>query len=72
VANDNEERLVPLTKAEIDRRCAASATRCLELLVAPDERIFFEQAWERWRLVELAMHEGLAMSRPRSNRRWLR
>jgi len=55
VANDN--RPVPLTKAQVDAECAARATRCLELLVAPDERMFWEQAWDRWGWVQLAMNE---------------
>jgi hypothetical protein len=55
VANDN--RPIPLTKAEEDWQIAAKATRCLELLVAPDNEMVWEQAWERWRLVELAMNE---------------
>jgi hypothetical protein len=55
--NDNQGQPVPLTKAQVDAECAARATRCLEMLVAPDERMFFEQAWQRWRLVELATNE---------------
>jgi hypothetical protein len=55
--NDNQERPVPLTKAEEDRQCAARATRCLELLAAPDDEMAWQQAWERWRLVELATNE---------------
>ena len=58
VANDN--RPIPLTKAEEDWQIAAKATRCLELLVAPDNEMVWEQAWERWRLVELATNEVFA------------
>jgi hypothetical protein len=46
-----------LAQAEDDRKAAAIATRCLELLVAPDERMFFEQAWIRWRYAEAAANE---------------
>jgi hypothetical protein len=35
----------------------AAATRCLEMLWAPEEQMAWGQAWERWRLVELAMNE---------------
>jgi hypothetical protein len=55
VANDN--RPVPLTKAQVDAECAARATRCLEMLWAPDERIFWEQAMDRWGWAQFAMNE---------------
>jgi hypothetical protein len=55
VANDNAAPAV--SRAEDDRRVAGIATRCLALLAAPDDEMAWEQAWERWRLVELAMNE---------------
>jgi len=54
VANDNAAPAV--SRAEDDRRVAGIATRCLALLAAPDDEMAWEQAWERWRLVELAMN----------------
>jgi hypothetical protein len=57
MAGNDNKRPVPLTKAEIDRRVAARVTRCLEMLVAPDERMFFEQAWDRWGWAQFAMNE---------------
>jgi hypothetical protein len=46
-----------VARAEEDREIAAKATRCLQLLVAPDDEMVWEQAWERWWLVELATNE---------------
>jgi hypothetical protein len=54
--NDNEHCRVS-DKAQVDAECAARATACLGMLWAPDERIFWEQAWDRWGWVQLAMHE---------------
>jgi hypothetical protein len=70
--NDNHGQPVPLTKAQVDAECSARATRCLEMLVAPDERMFFEQAWQRWKgemqmgilLIPKAQPEPAPLGRP--------
>ena len=58
VANDN--RPVPLTKAQVDAECAARATRCLEMLVAPNEEMVWKVAWDRWHIAEFVMNEIFA------------
>jgi hypothetical protein len=55
VANDNRRRAG--SQAEDDAKVAGIATRCLEMLWAPDERMFFEQAWDRWCWPQFAMNE---------------
>ena len=57
---NNDNAAPSLARAEDDRKVAGIATRCLELLVAPDNEMVWEQAWERWRLVELATNEVFA------------
>jgi hypothetical protein len=58
--NDNQGQPVPLTKAEVDVECAQRATRCLALLVAPDEPMVWKVAWDRWHIAEFAMNEIFA------------
>jgi hypothetical protein len=53
--NDNQHRRVC-----DDRKVAGIATRCLEMLVAPDERMVRKQAWERWGIAEFVMNEIFA------------
>jgi hypothetical protein len=54
-SNDNQHRRIC-----DDREVARIATRCLEMLVAPDERMFFEQAMDRWGWAQFAMNEVFA------------
>jgi hypothetical protein len=51
MAGNDNGRVSDLSKV------AVLATRCLELLVAPDERIRWGLAWERWRIVEASIQE---------------
>jgi hypothetical protein len=54
-ANDNA---VPaISRAEDDRKVAVIATRCLGMLWAPEERMHWQRAWERWRIVQFVAGE---------------
>jgi hypothetical protein len=57
MANNDNHRRICDDKAAVDVKVAATATRCLGMLWAPDERMFWEQAWERWGIAQFVMNE---------------
>jgi hypothetical protein len=60
MAGNDNKRPVPLTKVEVDVECARIASRCLALLVAPDEPMVWKVAWDRWHIAEFVMNEIFA------------
>ena len=58
--NDNQRRPVCDDKAAVDMECARIATRCLALLVAPNEAMVWKVAWDRWHIAEFVMNEVFA------------
>jgi hypothetical protein len=60
VANNDNQHCRVSDRAEDDRRVAGIATRCLALLVAPDEPMVWKVAWDRWGIAEFVMNEIFA------------
>ena len=57
MANDNRPAG---SRAEDSAKVAGIATRCLALLVAPDEPMVWKVAWDRWHIAEFVMNEIFA------------